>query len=62
MPYRQSKRLDAGGRCIDISEDWKLIYWSSRLGVSRAALRRAVDRVGAKARDVQRELHAARRR
>jgi hypothetical protein len=61
MPYRHAKRVGTRGRCIDISEDWKLVYWSSRLGVSRVALRRAIDRVGAKARDVERELHASRR-
>lgn len=41
---------------IDVSQDHELAYWSQRFGVSRDALKQAVQKVGVMADDVEREL------
>lgn len=41
---------------IDVSQDHELAYWSQRFGVSRDELKRAVQKVGVMAEDVEREL------
>jgi hypothetical protein len=41
---------------IDVSEDYECRYWSERFGVSADELKRAVQKVGPMAADVQREL------
>jgi hypothetical protein len=56
------KKPPRKGRFIDISEDWKLTYWSARLRVPGPRLRRAVERVGTRADDVVRELSTTSRR
>ena len=41
---------------ISLSEDYEFRDWAAKLGVSEKALRDAVERVGSRAEDVQREL------
>ena len=41
---------------IDVSQDHELAYWSQRFGVSPDELKRAVQKVGVMADDVEREL------
>jgi hypothetical protein len=48
-----------GGRdrdLISLEEDYEVRDWAARFGVSEKALRDAVNRVGNRAEDVQREL------
>lgn len=41
---------------ISLSEDYEVRGWAAKFGVTEDALRRAVERVGDRAEDVQREL------
>ena len=41
---------------ISLSEDYEVRDWAAKFGVTEAALRTAVQRVGDRAEDVQREL------
>ena len=42
--------------CIDVKSEDNLRYWSERLGASQDELRRMVDQVGAKVKDVRQHL------
>lgn len=41
---------------INLGEDYEVRDWAAKFGVSESALRRAVERVGDRAADVQQEL------
>jgi hypothetical protein len=41
---------------INVNERYELDYWSKKFGVSEDELKRAVDKVGAMADDVEKEL------
>jgi hypothetical protein len=41
---------------VNVNEDYELQYWSERFGVSQDRLKSAVDKVGASADAVEREL------
>jgi hypothetical protein len=41
---------------INVNERYELDYWSKKFGVSEDDLKRAVDKVGAMADDVEKEL------
>jgi hypothetical protein len=41
---------------VSLSEDYEVRDWAAKFGVSEDALRKAVARVGDRAKDVQREL------
>ncbi|HKQ26981.1 MAG TPA: DUF3606 domain-containing protein [Burkholderiales bacterium] len=41
---------------IDVSDEENLLYWSEKLGASQDELRRMVDQVGPKVKDVQQHL------
>lgn len=41
---------------INVNEDYELRYWSDKFGVSKDALKAAVQRVGVMAADVEAEL------
>ena len=41
---------------INLGEDYEVRDWAAKFGVTERALRRAVERVGDRAADVQREL------
>jgi hypothetical protein len=41
---------------IDVKDEENLRYWSEKLGASQDELRRMVDQVGAKVKDVQQHL------
>ncbi|HEX2113372.1 MAG TPA: DUF3606 domain-containing protein [Alphaproteobacteria bacterium] len=43
---------------INMSQDHEVRYWSEKFGVSEQQLRRAVERAGPMADDVERELQA----
>ena len=41
---------------INVNEDWELRYWTKELGVNEDRLRKAVEKVGASADAVRKEL------
>ena len=41
---------------INLEQDHEVAYWSEKFGVSREQLRRAVEKVGPVAKNVEREL------
>jgi hypothetical protein len=51
-----SNRGPADGRRIDVNQEHELRYWSAKFNVTHETLRKAVDRVGVMADDVEREL------
>jgi hypothetical protein len=51
-----TKREQPDRSKINMSEDFEVKYWSKALGVSKADLQRAVDKVGNAAAAVRKEL------
>ena len=52
-------KTNTGGqdrKLISLSEDYEVRDWAAKFGVSENALRTAVERVGNRAEDVEREL------
>lgn len=45
---------------INMGEDYEVMYWTTKLGVSREELQRAVDKVGESVSAVRKELGVAR--
>lgn len=56
MTDDKSKSGGEDRRRISLSEDYEVRDWAAKFGVTPDALRRAVERVGDRAEDVQREL------
>lgn len=56
MADDKSKRAKPDRSRINMSEDDEVRYWTKHLGVSRAELQRAVDKVGNTASAVRKEL------
>ena len=51
-----SKRGGQDRQRISLSQDYEVRDWAKKFGVTEAALRTAVERVGDRAEDVEREL------
>jgi uncharacterized protein DUF3606 len=51
-----TKRVQPDRSKINMSEDFEVRYWIKALGVDRATLQRAVDKVGNSAATVRKEL------
>jgi hypothetical protein len=56
MTDDKSKANGQDRQRISLDEDYEVRGWASKFGVTETALRRAVERVGDRAADVQREL------
>ena len=44
---------------VNLGEEWEVRWWCDKFGCNEVALRRAVDRVGTSAADVERNLQTA---
>jgi len=54
----KSKSGDQDRELISLTEEYEVRDWAKKFGVTQAALRKAVRKVGNKADDVERELKA----
>ncbi|QCQ98014.1 DUF3606 domain-containing protein [Brevundimonas sp. SGAir0440] len=58
MSDDKSKSGDQDRELISLTEEYEVQDWAKKFGVTQAALRKAVRKVGNKADDVERELKA----
>lgn len=58
MSDDKSKSGDQDRELISLTEEYEVRDWAKKFGVTQAALRKAVRKVGNKADDVERELKA----
>jgi Protein of unknown function (DUF3606) len=60
MPDNLNRRGPEDPTKINVNQSYEVSYWTAKLGVSEAVLRRAVDAVGIKVDDVKKWLREKR--
>jgi hypothetical protein len=56
----KSKITHQDAQRVNVNEDYELRDWAERFGVTKDQLKKAVEKVGPMAKDVERELQASR--
>lgn len=56
MADDKTKRGPADATRVNVNEDYEVQYWTDKFGVSADRLRKAVEKVGPMAKDVEKEL------
>jgi hypothetical protein len=53
------QRVPTDPNTVNLAEDWEVRWWCDRFGCTEVALRRAVDRAGPSAAEIERHLREA---